>query len=244
MNSKQRRQHRRKQYREVLADIANQNQEHIVSKDGFKSFRCWQYIDESGFVDFVFTGVYKDKPVFWNAVMTTANGDYYDKVSSIAMDESYEEYPWEEGYQPFYSVPCEGDDGKKGYSLMTDDPNFPDEPARRVLRSKLCAKRTLEILDAKKHPLARWNVDIDESYKWGVGLHIRIDKDFIIEDDIFNFIAAYDEKGVDVFVDEDLTPVALTADEVGVELSEDERWVHWKDKKSRDCVALNIDLDE
>lgn len=246
MNSKQRRQLRRRQYREVAADLKNLDQEHIhhrhpTPKYAGTRFRSWQIIDDSGFVDFVFLGEHKGKPVFWNACMTTANGDYYDHVESVAMDEAYEKYPWEEGYQPLYSVPCED---IKGYSVMTDDPNFPNEPKRRVLRNKYQAKRTIELLDAKSHPLSRWNVEIDESYKWGVGLHVRIDKDFLNEEDIHDFIAEFTEKGVDVFADKDLTPVALNAAEVGVELSDDERWVHWTDFKSRDCVALNINLDD
>lgn len=193
-----------------------------MKEDDFDGvFTSHQYVDDSGFVDFLFVGEYKGKEVIWNACMTTADGDYYENIHDVAVDISYDKYPMPEGDL---------------FTMLNEERRSVQEP-----RWTLCSETTMEMLDSKEHPLPRWNVDVDESYKHGVGLHIRVDVPAINIQDVKDFIHAFLEKGPDgVFADKDLTPVAKNAEELGVERSEDGFWVRWVDGNSRDTVAVNM----
>jgi len=238
MNSHQRRVLKRKTYRGIVKRI---------EEDTFNNiFTSHQIIQESGYVDFLFLGEHKGKKVFWNAYITTGKSDYYSEIESLALDEAHEKYPWPEKYDPFYSVPSTE---HKGCTEMTNDPSFPDEPARGELRRKHMATRTMEMIDSLEHPLSMWNVEIDESYEWGVGLHIRVDKDYLDIGDVYEFINEYNGLGLGVFKNKELNalkgrsiePIALTTEQLGVKLSDNGMWVEWKDSRSRDTVAIDME---
>lgn len=198
-------------------------------------FTTHQVISDCGFVDFYFIGNYKGSPVIWNACMTTGKGDYYDMIDEIAWDEAYEKYPSKRrGKLRDEFVPT--DDGM--YTWVDSEPETTEK------RLKYSAKRMMELLDAKQHTMKMWNVEIDESYEYGVGLHVRVDKDTINVDDIYQFISLFERKESDAFEHFKNPEVSFNADELGVELSESEKFVIWKDGNPRDTVAVNIDLED
>jgi len=228
MNSHQRRKHRRKYTREVEQRILEDEYDNIFTTN--------QYIEQSGFVDFLFIGNLDGKKVVWNACMTTANGDYYEHVSDIAMDEAYVKFPNPEGYEPFNSVPYVDKDGNNtGMHELVTQPEFKDYTTTRY---RWMAERTMELLNAKQHSVSATQVEIDTSYKYGVGLHIRIDKQCIEVDDVKKFISDYNDG---TYVDSDET-ICLNATELGVELCADNQFVTWSRAFSHDTVAIKMDL--
>jgi len=212
MNSKQRRQMQRKVYR----DWAN-----TIAADEYQGkFFSDHIIDNSSFVDFIFLGQHKDKEVVWYACISTANSDYLESVSKIALKRSYVKLPASAGYDPFYTIPSNVK-GKLRMYEMVDDPNFPDEPALNEARNKLHANQIINILNNREHPMPRWHIEADETYKYGIGLNITVDKNFINISDIYEFVESFNTHGLNIYANKDLTPSALNTLELGVELSED-----------------------
>lgn len=191
-------------------------------------FTTWQVMEDCGYVDFLFIGEHKGKPVVWNACITTAKGDYYEKVNELAHDEAYDAYPNPDDYNFMDSfVKIEG----TNYSEMIDpDPELSDN------RYALMSKRTIEILNAKEVSIPRWNIEIDEEYEYGIGLHVRLDVDVINTPDVEWFIEQFEQEGIAAFdsmkryYNDELS---LTAEELGVELKEDRRFVSWVDEDFR-----------
>ena len=234
-----------------MAEYVKEVKERIIEDEYKREFTTDHIIDKSGFVDFLFIGEHNGEPVVWNACITTGKGDYFDTVDSKALDEAHEKYPsksdpfGDESWVPY--VPDDAEEGKwtapdgedGGYFQWVDP-----EPELSDKRYLWMSARIMELLASGTMAEPFWNVEIDEEYRWGVGLHIRIDVDGIELDDISNFITSFNEKGFDVFDDKDLTPRSMDADQLGVELCEDARFVTWKDFGNRNLAALNWDLDD
>lgn len=222
-------------------------QERVKNDEYNGTFTSWQIIDNSGFVDLLFIGTFNDTPVVWNTCITTARGDYYELVNNIAMDEGYEKYPNPEDYNFFDSFvdvddeDISDDDLKYKGCKQYVDPH----PELSELRWKFIAERTMELLDSGTISMPTWNIEIDEEYEYGIGLHVRMDKDFINVDDIKTFISQFNEHGVDVFkiLGYDMTPRYFSSIELGVELKDDSNFVTWVDGFSRCIVGIKDDLD-
>lgn len=195
-------------------------------------------ISDSGFVDFLFIGTHKGQPVVWNACMTTTKGDYYDRVSDAAYNAAYEMYPssrkdddWDD---MFIDLEEEHETYGKLYQYVDRDP----ERTENML--KATATFMMAALDRPTITIKNWDIEIDEEYQYGVGLHIRADIDFINVDNIYDFIERFQERGLDAFDDKDIKEVSYTANELGVELNEAGTFVIWKDGMSRDTAAIDI----
>jgi len=224
MNSHQRRKQRRKYIREV--------EQRIMDDEYNNTFTTNQYIDESGFVDFLFIGIHHGKKVIWNACMTTAIGDYFDHVHDIAMDEAYEKYPTPEGYDPLKFVPHLDDAGNDtGMFELAKQPEFEE---LNDTRYRWMAERAIWLFDNKQYSIPSTNVEIDPTYKYGVGLHIRIDKDGINVEDVLNFIKDFND-GTSI---ESEACTCLTSKELGVELQDNSNFVQWVDRGDHNTVAI------
>ncbi len=230
MNSQQRRKQRRKHIREV--------EQRILEDEYDNLFTSHQYIIQSGFVDFLFIGELDGKKVLWNACMTTAKGDYYEHVDNIAMDEAYEKFPNPDGYEPFSSVPCVDDNGNKtGDCELITQPEFKDFTNDRY---RWMSERTIELLNNKEYSIPCTQVEIDHEYKYGIGLHIRLNKDYIDVEDVKKFINMYNDG---LYTDE-IGHISFNAEELEVELAEDSNFVRWTTGRSHNTVAIKMDLND
>ena len=189
----------------------------------------------------MFIGKHKGREVCWNACMTTARGDYFDHVSGVATDEGYDKYPSPDDYNPFKHEPCGWDEkGKPTQYRIIDQPEFKQ---LNTTRQKWIAERTIELLNSKTISIPRTQVVVDETYKWGVGLHIRCDQETINVDDVTSFIQDYtDPTGFHQHADSATGDViCYNAADLGVELAESGTFVAWKTLVLHDVVSLNID---
>lgn len=225
-----------------MAEYIEDVKQRIVEDEYKREFTTDHIIESSGFVDFLFIGEHNGEPVVWNACITTGKGDYYETVDSKSTDEGYEKYPSK--YEPFGDeswVPFVTKDHPKEEGLTEWIDPEPELSGKRML---WIAERTMELLANESIKQQFWDVEIDESYKWGIGLHIRVDVDRIELDDVSNFITLFNEKGLDAFEDKDLSVRSMTADELGVELREGCKFVTWKDLGNRNIAALNLGIDD
>lgn len=191
-------------------------------------FTTHQYVDDCGFVDFLFLGKHNGKRVIWNATMTTTKGDYYDEAHSKALEEGFEKYPSTHNFTDCF-VKIEG----------TKTSRYVDpEPETTKKRMSYIAKRTLEIIDSGEISVDSEQIEIDESYKFGVGLYIRKNVERINVKDVEQFISDFNWKGSELRLDH--TPVKYDSDELGVELSENEMVVIWKNNWSHNTVGVNL----
>jgi hypothetical protein len=222
MNAKQRNQKRRAQIRDVEKRIEEDEFEGIFTSD--------QYIKNSSFVDFAFIGAYNGRKCIWNSCLTTAIGDYYEKAEYMAFEESLKKFPFPEGYELLKAEPCEWDkNGKPSSFKSVDQPEFE---GWRLTRKKWTAKRTVEIIDSGSAEIDRWNIDIDESYKYGIGLHVRIDKKNISVDDVYSFIENFQINGESLFNDLVNMKISNNCQELGLYLEESGEGVRWRDNNN------------
>jgi hypothetical protein len=202
-----------------------------IKKDEFGGvFTSYQIIEDCGFVDFLFIGSYKDKEVVWNATLTTARGDYYEEVFLKAQDEGYEKFPTP------YDISFED------YFVKTDNPKYSEfrspVPELDDKRHRWISERTLQLLNEKSISIKAWNIEIDESYEYGVGLHARVDIPTINVDDVFDFIKKFNNMGPTMFDDND-DVICMNANELGVELKPDNKFISWTEPFSPNTVALS-----
>lgn len=230
MNAAQRRKQRRATIRKIKQRI---------SEDEFQGvFTSHQYIDNSGYVDFCFIGKYNGVETFWNACMTTTAGDYYDFVHDKALETAYEKFPLSSDDDPFNFEPHDIDDKGKVTSWVMAPHSDEIEHAIND-RYRWMSEYTIELLNTKRYSIPTERIEIDTSYKWGTGLHIRVNKSTINPQDIYEFIEKFNEHSVE-FTSNETT--SLTAEELGVTLNPGDRFIRWtKDRFSHDTVAINID---
>jgi hypothetical protein len=199
-----------------------------ISKDEYPNFTSHQIIYNSGYVDFLFIGEYNDESVVWNSTLSTSRGDYYDTVEGKAMDIGYDKYPSEIDLDNMFKKIK----GTKYYELI--DPT----PELSKARSKLIAEETIKLLNSKEISIAPWNIEIDETYRYGIGLHIRMDVPYFNVNDVEKFIYGFTIYGELLFDDYDNTPMSLTADELGVEFDTERNYVKWKDNFMHNTVGV------
>jgi hypothetical protein len=204
-----------------------------IKEDEYDGFTSNQIIENNGYVDFLFLGKYDGKPVVWNACITSAKGDYFDKVHELAMGEAYAKFPLPEGYNFLDSLVDVGD-GSGNMEYINPTPELSKK------RYTWGAKRALELFDSGNIHLIPWNVEIDTTYEYGIGLHVRMDTDEFNVDDVKFFIESFNKYGPTVFHDlnYDHTPISLTADELGVELKDGDMFITWVRDFTHNDVAI------
>lgn len=217
----------------MILDALNELKREI-EKDIFDGmFTSHHIIDNSGYVDFVFIGRYNDKDVIWNACMTTTRGDYFDAISEKASDEGYELYP-----STVNLLDCLGEPDEHGNRVWC---NPEDEELSRT-RRKYIAQRTMELIDSGTEAIKTVDIEIDEDYQYGIGLHIRLNVDAINVDDVKNFIREFNILGPTMYdsIPRELNTSTYTVDELGVELHETGEFVLWSDNFSHNTVGIRI----
>lgn len=213
-----------------------------IAKDEYDLFTTDQIIEDCSFIDFLFIGKHKDKEVVWNTCITTARGDYYEKISGECLAEAYQVYPEPEDYDFSKNfVPL--DDGSGNSEWIDQNPELSDE------RYNYYSKLTIDELNKKELELDPWNIEIDEEYNYGVGLHVRMSVESINLSDVEEFINQFQNYGLNAFDDDkyDKTKLCLNAEELGVAYDEGDRFVKWVKYNPESAVALNItekDLDD
>lgn len=205
-----------------------------IKKSEFELFDTWQVLEDCGFVDFLFIKEYDRTPVVWNACMITTKGSYYEKVHGMAVDEGYEKFPdetpWKDRFAP---IP-----NSELLEWVDHNPEMTEKRMRWI------AERTMELLESRAITIDPWTIEVDPSYKYGTGLHITMDIDFINEPDITDFIKEFMEKDVSVFNNKPHELMSYTPPELGVHLLDQDKWVTWDDGRSRNTVALNVDISD
>ena len=216
---------------EVKERIINEEQEEFDN-----IFTSHQYIEDSSFADFIFVGKYKGQEVVWNACITTARGDYYEEIDGNSLDKSYEKYPNPEDFDFIRDCFVSCDDGT-GNSLFIDP-----HPELSEKRTRYHSKLTIEELDKKEFKLDPWDIEIDESYEYGIGLHVRMNIESINVNDVKEFISQFQEHGMDAFSDSkyDKEQICLNAEEMGVKLTADSDFVQWTKQCARGSVAITL----
>lgn len=190
-----------------------------AAKDEYDGvFTSDHIIDQSGFVDFCFVGKYMGHDVVFNACITTADSDYYDALESQAFDEI----------------------------------DYPDNMPLSFSSQRSCAEETIMYNHYREHSLfimnklnereltiPAWNIELDHEYKFGIGLHIRINKPYVEIDDILSFIEVFKKKGTRAFDDKKDEYINKNAEELGVKLPDDDKFIRW-DRGMPNVAALNI----
>lgn len=231
MNSKQRRAHKRRQIRDVMDRIA---------KDEYQQqFYTHQYIEGSGFVDLVFLGQHNGKPCIWNACFITAVSEYYEFVEEKLRDQVYEEFPcsaWDDGGMQTFFKPYDVNEKGKPTSYVLE---FPTD-VREVLdkRSRVLSERVMDLIDSKPDfEFYDYDVKIDESYKFGIGLTIRVGKPGLNVEDVTWVMNQFLERGPTCF-DEIKKKYNPNSEEMGIELKDGSNYITWK-KGRPDIVSIN-----
>lgn len=233
MNSKQRRAFKRRQFREL--------KERIERDDYQQQFSTHQYIDNSGFVDLTFFGQHKGKPCIWNACFTTAVSDYYEKIDNMFQDDVWKEYPCDKfdngGLKDFFK-PYDYDKKGKPTSYVME---FPED-VRKCLdnRSRILSERVMAYIDSKPDfEFYDYNVEIDESYRYGIGLHIRVGKPGLNVEDVTWVMNQFLEHGPTCFdgIKKRYNP---NSEEMGIELKDGSNYITWTAGRP-DIVSINTE---
>lgn len=180
-------------------------------------FTSCHIIQASGFVDFYFVGKYRGHETVFNATITTADSDYYDEVESLAFDTI---------------------DTPDNMPSILDDRNTPEGEKIVFDHYREHSEFILDAMEKQKISIPAWRVEMDFGYKFGIGLHIRINKPAIEVDDIVEFIHAFREKGTKVFADKN-DRINKTPDELGISLAKDDMFIKWE-RGMPNVAALNI----
>lgn len=209
-----------------------------IAEDEFNGiFTTDQIISDSGFVDFLFIGEYKGRPVVWNACITTAKGDFYNHVYDIAVEEAYEKYPNPEDYDWKNNfVECEVN-GAIYLEYIEKNPELLNK------RYRYAAERAMELFNAKVEKLPPCNIEIDREYRYGIGLHVRINIESINVSDIYTFIEGFQKHGEELFeqMGVDCAAKSWNAEELGIELKGDNIFISWIDKnRPHDVEEIKI----
>ena len=193
--------------KDVKKRIENDEYDNVFTSD--------QIIDDSSFVDCLFIGKYNDQEVVWNVCFTTTKGDYFEHIDSKSLDEAFNKFP------------------DNNYNLLDRFVPSPDNPEYYVYvdphpeltrkRYRYQAELTIEELNKMEYKLAPWSITIDESYRYGIGLLVRLNIDSITVQDIFNFIKEFNIHGLDTFKQNkyDNELVSYNAYDLGVTLDDD-----------------------
>lgn len=192
-------------------------------------FITMQVIDDSGYAMFLFVGNHKGKEVIWNASMYTSKGDYLDKISNLASDDAYERYPIPDDFD--IKNMFEKIEGSKHYRLLDHHPELTSN------RRKFRVTRTMDILDSKTVTMNKWDIEVDESYEFGVGLRMRVDLDSINEHNVTETINSFKQAGMNMFDGIEPSTMCMTSEELGVELYKD-KMIIWKDGFLHNDVAI------
>jgi len=194
-------------------------------------FYTSQIIDNSSFVDFCFLDKFEGKEFIWNACATTTKGDYYDIINSDALTEAYEKYPNPVDYtfdQHFQEV--------EGEFTRWVEPN----PELADKRYRYMSERIIEELNKRELKIKSYNIEVDESYKYGIGLHIRLPLEGINTKDITDFIRRFLKYGKDMYKHMSPTKISFDADDIGVYLPEGSEFVRWKDFNPKSSVEIKF----
>lgn len=196
-------------------------------------FTSHQVIEDCSFVDFLFIGMHEGREVVWNACITTARGDYFNEIENSVLDEAYKMYPDPEDFDFMDCfVPCNDGTGNSYYV----DPHPELNEKRYVYQSK----RLIEEFDKKELKLDPWNINIDETYEYGIGLHVRMNIESINIDDVKMFINEFRKHGILAFDGAEFhkTQLCMDSKEMGIEYTEGEKFVKWFNTQM--SVAVNL----
>lgn len=159
----------------------------VLNKSG-ENFYTNQRIEKSQFVDFLFLGEYEGKEVVWNACMTCASAEYMDKVLCKAYYKAQKIYPFKREESEEYSAK----------------------------RRALIAAHEIKLIKEGKCKVKPWNIEIDESYRYGIGLHITVDRPYLGTGDIEDFLVRFYHHGEYIFYQKDNSPRSYTLKELGL----------------------------
>ena len=206
----------------------------MVKEDGNGIFYTHQVLEDAHWYDFHFVSMWDGKPTAWNATIETTKMAYYEKVKSIAYNESWEAWP----NRIKRTFDFERIEGSKYFRMVNHEP----EISKR--RREYEKTRQVELYESGQVRIAPWHFKVDESYRWGTGLTVHLNVPFINEEVINAFIKEFSEYGRNTFWDRDNTPISMSMDEVGVYVDEESGYIIWNDGTSGESVAMNIDIDE
>jgi len=175
-------------------------------------------INKSGFVDFCFIGKYRGHEVVFNACITTADSDYYEALESNAFDD----IPYPDEIPMIFS-------NKRTTEQEEVISNHYREHSEYIMRK----------LANREVTIPAWKVTLEHHYKFGIGLHIRINKPYIEIEDINQFIADFKKKSIRVFEDKESEFINKNAEELGVKLADGDIFIRWE-RGSPDIAQLNI----
>lgn len=175
-------------------------------------FTTDQYMGEDyspSWADFWFIGTHRGRPVVWSACISTTKSDFCEELWDYAFGKAYEKYPdtvpWKERFE---KVP-----GKR-YSRMIDpEPELTEK--RRVYTNKIM----IEALTSGTFFIEEELIEIDETYRWGVGLHVRLNLESITIKDIENFIIAFNTKSTELVDSSKM--ITYTPKELGITIDGD-----------------------
>lgn len=168
-------------------------------------FTSCHIIQASGFVDFYFVGKYRGHETVFNATITTADSDYYDEVESLAFDTI---------------------DTPDNMPSILDDLTTPEGEKIIFDHYREHSEFMLDVMQKRQVSIPAWQVKMNFGYKFGIGLHIRINKPAIEVSDVVEFIHAFHDQGMNVF-DAKTDIINKTPEELGVSLAEDEMFIKW-----------------
>jgi hypothetical protein len=192
---------------------------------------------EASWADFFFIGEYKGKPVVWNACIETVQSDYIQKVQQMAQDIGYIRYP---------------SDGDLFDCMVRseDNPDYfeykPPNRERDEKRLRYVAEHEMEIYDSGDVTIENYQIEVDEDYQYGVGLHIVVDEQRIKVEEIERFIREFNELGIEGYLaSKDVREVTFTVEDMGVTLPDDSPFVQWADNNNPDySVPMNLTKED
>lgn len=192
---------------------------------------------EASWGDFLFIGEYKSNPVVWNACIQTVQFDYITKVQNIAMDIGYLRYP-------------ATDDLLDCMVRSEDNPDYfeykPPNRERDEKRLRYVAEHEMEIYDSGDVAIENYQIEVDENYQFGVGLHVVVDEPVIKLEQIEQFIKEFTELGIEGYLkSKNIKEVTYTTDQMGVTLPDDSPFVQWADNNNPDySVPMNLTKED
>lgn len=195
---------------------------HRIAAGKYRNFHSHDILtDGVSWCDVDFLG--RDKFTFWNATLETTAYSRHAKIDSAAFNQAYDALtPEEHALRPKWTFKPVA--GKPGFSEIV----FGKEPAFEKFEGRTFQEQVRHLEGVLDFPVFE-SIEVDRSYRFGIGLHATIDAPLLTVEIIESF--------VDMFVEQDRENIY----EHGASWTSD-RPAKYADAKVYESNSINIDL--